>query len=272
MSAEGKSFFGNLFAGLFFVVILCLSILLVDYVFFEGSLINSGDRSKMRLLKTQLKDEKKQTARLMEELRLMGDQFQETQKSLRAFEKSHKTKEDVMQIYAKLTRALNEINRLEEELDTPQYRFYKNLQKVIGDRYANLKKVEGKYIFKDEIFFRSASALLTDDAKAQLDSMAETIREIDEAMPEEVPWIIKVLGHADRQKLKRKRPFSSNWILSSSRAVAVVQYLIEKGVDPAHLYAAGFSSYRQASQAADKDALRKSRRAVLSFDRRVGDS
>jgi chemotaxis protein MotB len=59
--------------------------------------------------------------------------------------------------------------------------------------------------------------------------------------------------------------FKSNWELSAARAIAVVQYLISKGVSPQHLAAAGFGEFQPIDPGDSDDALRRNRRIELKL-------
>ena len=48
-------------------------------------------------------------------------------------------------------------------------------------------------------------------------------------IPNNVPWILRIDGHADRQPVRGDR-FPSNLDLSSARAITVVKLLIAAGV------------------------------------------
>jgi hypothetical protein len=54
--------------------------------------------------------------------------------------------------------------------------------------------------------------------------------------------VLRVDGHTDVRPITDV--FKSNWDLSAARAIAVVQYLIGKGVSPQRLVAAGFGEFQ----------------------------
>ncbi len=54
---------------------------------------------------------------------------------------------------------------------------------------------------------------------------------------------MRVDGHTDQRPIHSAQ-FPSNWDLSAARAIAVVQYLAAKGVDPHRLVAAGFGEFQ----------------------------
>jgi chemotaxis protein MotB len=90
---------------------------------------------------------------------------------------------------------------------------------------------------KDKILFASGSATLGPDGKDALQKVAEALRGIQGK-------VIRVEGHTDNVPTGAAGPFSSNWELSAARALAVVHFLQEGGVDPTRLSGAGFSQYQ----------------------------
>ncbi|MEW5850720.1 MAG: OmpA family protein [Myxococcota bacterium] len=69
--------------------------------------------------------------------------------------------------------------------------------------------------------FAPASATLKDDVKP-------TLRRVAGVLAEFPGYELRVEGHTDNQPVKTPR-FSSNWALSSARAAAVLEYLLESG-------------------------------------------
>ena len=61
-----------------------------------------------------------------------------------------------------------------------------------------------------------------------------------------------------------------NWnnVGASARAIAVVQYLISKGVDPHYLAAAGFGEFQPIDNGTDDEALARNRRIELKLTER----
>jgi chemotaxis protein MotB len=53
-----------------------------------------------------------------------------------------------------------------------------------------------------------------------------------------------VAGYTDDVPTSKKGGYQTNWELSAARAIAVVRYLQDQGVDPQILGAAGYSEYR----------------------------
>ena len=72
----------------------------------------------------------------------------------------------------------------------------------------------------------------------------------------------QVAGHTDNEPIRRSR-FTSNWELSTVRALEVVQYLQEQGVTPTHLSAAGYSEFAPVAQNDSEDGRTENRRIEI---------
>jgi len=90
--------------------------------------------------------------------------------------------------------------------------------------------------FVEGVLFDSGKADIKNDAKAILDKLAPLLMETHRH--------IRIEGHTDNLPINT-REFPSNWELSTSRAVNVVKYMIEKhNFSPYILSAAGYGEYR----------------------------
>lgn len=246
----------NFLAGVLVVVLLGLSILVVDRLFLNGILTGQATNPpKVKILINRIEQERRKNARLEEELRLMTVEMQEMHRDMHG-------EKDTMVVHQLPSDTQHELNELRKA-----NAFFETLRQTLGDN-PDIMLQDGKFFFKDEVFFHSASTILTKSAKEKLDKIAATIKQVAAELPEDTPWIIKVEGHADQRKLKRKKPYSSNWILSSARAISIVQYFISKGIDPDHLYAAGFSHHQPDEKGNNPKAWRENRRSIIAFDRK----
>ncbi len=96
--------------------------------------------------------------------------------------------------------------------------------------------IEGVIIsLSEDLVFPAGSAELQPEGKAALDDIALVLH----AMPNAV----RVEGHTDDRPTNNPA-YPTNWELSTARAVSIVRYLIEQGVSPARLSAAGMASYQ----------------------------
>jgi chemotaxis protein MotB len=152
------------------------------------------------------------------------------------------------------------------ELARYRSEFFGRLREVLGDR-PDIKIVGDRFVFQSEVLFPSGSATLEDSGKDQLAKLAQTLIEISKTIPNNVNWVLRVDGHTDKRPIHTPE-FQSNWELSTARATAVLQYLIEQGVPANRLAAAGFAEFQPVDNGADDTALAHNRRIELKFDQR----
>jgi chemotaxis protein MotB len=103
--------------------------------------------------------------------------------------------------------------------------------------------------------FPPGQAVLTPAALRVMDRLAALLRGS--------AWSLRVEGHTDDRPI-RNRTYASNWDLSTARATAVVQWLVEQGgLDPARLSAAGYAEYRPREPNLNEEARARNRRVDL---------
>jgi chemotaxis protein MotB len=79
--------------------------------------------------------------------------------------------------------------------------------------------------------------------------------------------VLRVDGHTDVRPITGGQ-FKSNWGLSAARAIAVVQYLVAKGVSPQRLVAAGFGEFQPIDTATTEEAYKRNRRIEFKLTER----
>jgi chemotaxis protein MotB len=87
-------------------------------------------------------------------------------------------------------------------------------------------------------FYKLGSAELREEAIPVLAKIGETLNG-----PRYQLYRVDVEGHTDDIPINTPR-FPSNWELSTARATTVVRFLIDRGVEPARLKAAGYAETR----------------------------
>jgi chemotaxis protein MotB len=117
------------------------------------------------------------------------------------------------------------------------------------------------------VFFDTGQAVLLPEGQAELDKLATALIELEQRIPREVAWVLRVDGHTDVRPI-RSPQFPSNWELSSGRAISVVQYLVTLGVPAQRLVAAGFAEFQPLDAAATEEAYRRNRRIELKLTER----
>ena len=119
----------------------------------------------------------------------------------------------------------------------------------------------------DPVADDSGKADLLGPGRTELDQISGAIVELEKKIPADIPWVIRVDGHTDVRPITGG-PYKSNWQLSAERAIAVVQYLIAKGVSPQHLVAAGFGEFQPIDTAKTEEAYKRNRRIEFKLTER----
>ncbi|GHT88521.1 hypothetical protein FACS1894113_1140 [Alphaproteobacteria bacterium] len=217
-------------------------------------------------LKTMFSEEevlrkKEQTAKmsLEEKIDTLTKQLKDVLAALADEQKNSQEQKKAMEYIKEENIKLNELSKL----SSYRSEFFDKLRDIVGDR-EGIKIVGDRFIFQSELFFDSASADLSETGKNQVLELAKVINEIGEKIPNEIRWILRVDGHTDRLQLSTNGKFASNWELSAARAISVVKQLINEGISPDHLVAAGFGE----NQPLDQTDLAKNRRIEFKLDER----
>jgi chemotaxis protein MotB len=113
-----------------------------------------------------------------------------------------------------------------------------SLQGEIEAGRVEVSELKGKLTvkMKDKILFASGSATVGQDGKVALRKVADALRGVQGR-------VIRIEGHTDDVPTGGGA-FPTNWELSAARALAVVRYLQENGVDPSRLAGAGYGQYQ----------------------------
>jgi chemotaxis protein MotB len=129
------------------------------------------------------------------------------------------------------------------------------LQSMIDSGQLKVVIRNGRMIIAlpNDILFDSGSTTVKADGQKALEKVAQVLATVNDRN-------FLVAGHTDNVPIKTSR-YSSNWELSTERAVNVVQLLIKKGMSPKVLSAAGYSEHDPVA-ANDNDKNRAQNRRI----------
>jgi chemotaxis protein MotB len=222
-------------------------------------------------LTSQVDAEKKLSARALSQIEILNQQIAALRRQLAAIEQSldiseTKDKESQARI-ADLGQRLNlALAQKIQELTKYRSDFFGKMREILGNR-ADVRVVGDRFVFQSEVLFDSGKADLLGPGRTELDQISGAIVELEKKIPADIPWVIRVDGHTDVRPITGG-PYKSNWQLSAERAIAVVQYLIAKGVSPQHLVAAGFGEFQPIDTAKTEEAYKRNRRIEFKLTER----
>ncbi len=210
-------------------------------------------------------------ARAMARIDILNQQIAALRKQLAAIEEALNASEardkDSQATIANLGSRLN-VALAQKVQELARYRsdFFGRLREILGTR-PGIRVVGDRFVFESQVLFDSGQASVKPEGMGELDKLAAAVTDLEREIPPEIPWVMRVDGHTDKRPMQSPQ-FKSNWDLSAQRAIAVVQYLIGKGVDPQRLVAAGFGEFQPIEPGDTEEAFSKNRRIELKLTER----
>ena len=223
-------------------------------------------------LNAQIDLQKEATARAVAQIENLNEQIKALRNQIAALQEAlgtseQKQKDSQIQI-ADLGQRLNvALAQRVQELTRYRSDFFGKLRDILGSR-PDIRVVGDRFVFQSELFFDSGTSALRSEGAGELDKIASALLDLQKQIPPEINWVLRVDGHTDIRPVGASSPFKSNWELSSARAIAVVQYLISKGVPPQRLVAAGFGEFQPIDAGTTDEALSRNRRIELKLTER----
>ncbi len=110
-------------------------------------------------------------------------------------------------------------------------------QKMIDSGKLKVEMRKGRMIVKlrDNILFAPGKDKLKEEGEMAIQEVAKILSGIGKRQ-------FQVAGHTDNIPIRSRR-FKSNWELSAARAVNGAKFMVESGMDPKRVSAAGYSEY-----------------------------
>jgi len=230
----------------------------------------SAAQGQASTLAGQLEGEKTISARALAQVEVLNQQIAALRRQLAAIEQSlaateQKDKESQARIADLGTRLNLALAARVQELTKFRSDFFGKLREILGNR-PDVRIVGDRFVLQSEVFFDVGKAELLPTAKTELDKVGDALGGLEKQIPADIAWVLRVDGHTDVRPISGQ--FKSNWDLSAARAIAVVQYLISKGVSPQHLVAAGFGEFQPIDVNKTEDAYKRNRRIEFKLTER----
>jgi chemotaxis protein MotB len=227
---------------------------------------------KVSELSGQLEGEKKLSARALAQVEVLNQQIAALRRQLAALEQTldaaEKKDKDSQSRITELGQRLNlELANRVNELKRYRSDFFGKLREILGNR-TDVRVVGDRFVLQSEVFFDTGRADLKPEGRAELDKVADALIQLEKQIPTDIAWVLRVDGHTDVRQIAVGGVFKSNWDLSAGRAIAVVQYLIGRGVSPQRLVAAGFGEFQPIDLGKTEEAYQRNRRIEFKLTER----
>jgi chemotaxis protein MotB len=229
-------------------------------------------QGKVSALTQELQGQKTISARALAQVEVLNQQIAALRRQLAAIETALNASEDKnKEQQSRITDLGQRLNlalaQKVQELTKYRSDFFGKLRQILGNR-PDMRIVGDRFVLQSEVFFDTGKADLKPAGTAELDKVAAALLQLEQQIPANIAWVLRVDGHTDVRPIAPGGLFKSNWDLSAARAIAVVQYLIAKGVTPKRLVAAGFGEFQPIDPANTPEAYSKNRRIEFKLTER----
>ncbi|MBQ0816843.1 MAG: peptidoglycan -binding protein [Methyloceanibacter sp.] len=237
----------------------------------DASGLTENAKGRIEILGTKLKDQRNITNDALAKVELLNQQLAALRLQLavlnEALEASEAKDQESQTKIANLGQRLNVALALKvQQLARYRSDFFGKLREALGSR-EDFEIVGDRFVFPSDVLFDPGSAELKPAAATQLNKLSTALKEIEGNIPPDLAWVMRVDGHTDITPINSAE-FPSNWELSSARAISVVRYLMDQGISPEHLVAAGFGEFQPIGSGDSDQALAKNRRIELKITER----
>ena len=157
-----------------------------------------------------------------------------------------------------------------QELQRFRSEFFGRLSEVLEGR-EDVRIVGDRFVFQSEVLFAQGQASIGPQGQQQLTELAAALNQIAAEIPDDIDWVLQVEGHTDDIPVRAGR-FADNWDLSTERALSVVRFLAEKGLEARRLAAAGYGEFQPLDKAGTDAARRRNRRIEMKLTQRISGS
>ncbi len=223
-----------------------------------------AERSRVRSLQEQLRDAQAAGEELDTRVTALLAQNEEMANRLRALGQNVEQLEGTR---ASLESSLSETQRALERLRAEQRQARERLaafeqmverfRAMIDAGRLRVRIRNNRMIVElpEGVLFDSARAQIKDEGEATLTEVAQILQTIEDRN-------FQIAGHTDNVPIRSRR-FPSNWELSAARAVNVARFLVEQGVSPARLSAAGYADTEPVAEGDTAEARAQNRRIEI---------
>lgn len=223
-------------------------------------------------LASDLQAEQELSQRALSQVELLNQQIAALRHQISALEgvlEASETRDRENQTkIADLGRRLNvALAQRVQELARYRSDFFGRLREILGER-PDIRIVGDRFVFQSEVFFSTGSDEIGLAGINELNALAGAILELDQVIPEDIPWVLRVDGHTDKRPLAGTGRFRTNWELSAGRAISVVRFLVDSGIPANRLAAAGFGEFQPIDGDETDEAYAKNRRIELKLTER----
>lgn len=212
---------------------------------------NLGLETSLQNTKQRLEQQNKERENMERRLKDMENISLNLANKVKKLEFEMEKRNSIIQLQGKVIKLLDDTQKTIET----------SLRDQIEEKLLEIEGVEGKVklIFADMILFDRGRTKINKKGKELLLKLANSIKENKHQN-------IVVEGHTDNRPVKglAKQKYSTNWEISTARAIAVVRFFQEEAeLEPERMSVVGYSSYRPIASNDTEEGRRRNRRVEI---------
>ena len=213
-----------------------------------------------------INDQKKEVSNLNILISNLKEKINKLNSLLDVYEKKDKAEKiKNLQLKSTLNSALA---RRVEELQKFKSMFFGTVKEKIKN-IPEIKIVGDRFVFQSEVLFETGSIEIGEKGKIELKKFAEILLNLDKDIPKDSNWILQIEGHTDNLPVRKGQIYKDNWELSTKRALSVLRYFINQGLDPKKLFASGYGSFQPIDNTNTKIGRMKNRRIEMKITQKL---
>lgn len=236
-------------------------------------------KDKMRLNAEQadtremLRQEKEENEKLNKKIELMSDQISNLEEDTTVLNSKYSKLQDhynnllansdkLSQEYVDQQKKIQELEKVLEDKE----RAVNELKQKVSNALLNFKENDLSINIKNgKVYVSLAEQLLFGSGSIQVDEKGvKALQQLAKVLRENPDINILVEGHTDDVPISRKSQYmENNWDLSVMRATSIVDILVEAGVDPGKITAAGKGEFSPLTENDSPEGRQKNRRTEI---------
>jgi chemotaxis protein MotB len=195
-------------------------------------------KNTISLQNEQIKAQKIQISKNREEIAKTKEELEKLNKNKAALQEEYQQTQELLNASQSKLKTMQQIEAETKKRNEIYARFVSQLQKMIDAGQLSVSIEKGRIVINlpDNVLFKTGHANVNAEGQKVLKEIANVLKEFKDRR-------FQVEGHTDNVPIKSSR-YPSNWELSTARALNVVHLMIEEGMNPQNISAAGYGEFQ----------------------------
>jgi chemotaxis protein MotB len=217
----------------------------------------SEAQNTIALQNEQIKAQKIRISKNKQEIAKTKKELEELMKNKAALEEEYANTQTLLNASQNKLKTMSQIEAETKKRNEIYARFVKQLHKMIDAGQLSVSIEKGRIVLNlpNNVLFATGHASVNPEGKKVLQQIASVLKEFKDRK-------FQVEGHTDNVPIKSAR-YPSNWELSTARALNVVHLMIQEGIEPQNISAAGYGEFQPRADNSTPEGRKLNRRIEI---------